>query len=358
MKSLVNQGNGVMRARTRLRLFGLGLACWLSTACSALDSMYLLVPPNPGNPIRTVAVLPLVNNTNDVVAPQYVRDELVLRLQALQYAVQPVLQTDQILRDQLGITLGRQLDLATVPQLKAALGVDGLIFGVLDDFATKNFGLLTEKRSRARFSFINASDGLQIWASGAGVIGRIRVVGGTAGKVALGFEAASRLEAAKESAGQAQKTAGGQSVGKLPGGLDLVPAPWFTIPTVEIGQEPTGGDKAKQEGGNVGAGLAAGLGEQLIERAAGKPLYQEVRLMLNLLLRPDAVAAADALALQRLEQLLAGRNPRINREQIMAEIATKVAEMNTIRSLRPLPVGPGAIHAAPGPAPVGNQPLP
>lgn len=299
-----------MRIRSALLAPGLGLVCWLSTACSALDSMYLRVAPNPGNPIRTVAVLPLVNNTNDVGAPQHVRDELIVRLQALQYAVQPVLQTDQILRDQLGITLGRQLDLATVPQLRDALGVDGLVFGVLDDFATKNFGLLTEKRSRVRLSFINASDGSQIWASGAGAIGRIRVVGGTAGKVAAGFEAASRLEAAKESAEQAQKITSGQSVGKLPGGLDLVPAPWFTIPTVEIGEEPTGENKAKKEGGNVAGGLMVGLGEQLIERAAGKPLYQEVRLMLNLLLRPDAVAALEAAAVQRLERTLAGGRAR------------------------------------------------
>jgi hypothetical protein len=341
-----------MRARAALLVPGLGLTCWLLTACSALDSMYLRIAPNPGNPIRTVAVLPLINNTNDVVAPQYVRDELVARLQALQYVVQPVLQTDQILRDQLGITLGRQLDLATVQQLSASLGVDGLLFGVLDDFSTKAFGLLTEKRGRMRLSLVHASDGSQMWASGAGVIGRIRVVGGAAGKVAAGFEAASRLEAAKESAEQAHKLSGGQSVGKLPGGLDLAPAPWFTIPTVEVGQEPTGGDKAKQEGGNVGAGLAAGLGEQLIERAVGKPLYQEVRLMLNLLLRPDAVAVLEAAAVQRLERTLASGRTR-TKEQLAMEIATKSAELNTIRLLRPLPVGPGPLPLA---APTAHEP--
>jgi hypothetical protein len=346
-----------MHARTVRRLLALWLLCWLSTACSALDAMYRHVPPDPGNPIKTVAVLPLINNTNDVTAPQYIRNELIARLQALQYAVQPALQTDQILRDQLGITLGRQLDMATVQQLHESLGTDGVIFGVLDNFSTKAFGLLTEKRARLRLSLVNASDGSPMWTNGAGVIGRIRVVGGTAGKVALGFEVTSRLEAARESAEQAQQIAGGQTVGKLPDGLDRVPAPWFTIPTVEVGQEPTGAGKAKQEGGNVGAGLAAGLGEQLIERAVGKPLYQETRLMLNLLLRPDAVAAADALALQRLEQLLAGRRPHINREQIAVEIATKAAELNTIRLLRPLPIGPGAARL-PGPAPVGEQALP
>lgn len=224
----------VVRTVRRIALVAVLLS--VLPACSALDAMYLHISPNPGNPIKTIAVLPLINNTNDVIAPQYVRDELILRLQALQYAVQPALQTDQILRDQLGITLGRQLDMAAVQQLREALGKDGLLFGVLDDFSTKTFGLLTEKRSRLRLSFINAADGTPIWAGGAGVIGRIRVVGGTAWKVALGLEATSRLEAAKESAEQAQKFAGRESIGQLPGGLGRVPAPWFTIPTVEVGQ--------------------------------------------------------------------------------------------------------------------------
>ena len=79
--------------------------------------------------------------------------------------------------------------------------------------------------------------------------------------------------------------------------------------------------------------------------------------MLNLLLRPDAVAVLEAAALQRLERTLAGGRTR-TKEQLVMEIATKAAELNTVRLLRPLPVGPGAIHMAPGPAPVGNQPLP
>ena len=107
----------------------------------------------------------------------------------------------------------------------------------------------------------------------------------------------------------------------------------------------------------MGAGLAAGLGEQLIERAVGKPLYQEVRLMLNLLLRPDAVAVLEAAAVQRLERTLASGRTR-TQEQLAMEIATKSAELNTIRLLRPLPVGPGALPVTPSPAPVGNQPLP
>lgn len=344
----------MLSARTASSLIGVAILSLVLSACSPLhDPMYRRIAPDVANPIRTVAVLPLVNNTNDVEAPGYVREELILRLQAMQYRVQPVLQTDQVLRDHMGITLGRQLDMVAVQEIGKALGVDGLVYGVLDDFATTMAGVLTEKKARARFALVRTSDGSPFWSSGAGVIGRIRVSGGVSGKIATGLEAGSRVQAAKESAEQTKQAAGGESVGRLPGGLDQVPAPWFTLPTVELG-----GDKDKQkgrEGENVAAGLMLGLGERLVEKAVGKPLYQEVRLMMNLIVRPDAVAAMEAAALQRLERRVAGGTT--TQEQLALEIATKAAELNTIRLLRPLPVGPGAIGVS-GPAPVGNQPLP
>lgn len=325
--------------RARSAYWIIGLLLW--AACSPLhDPMYRRIAPDLTNPIKTVAVLPLVNQTNDVEAPGYVREELVLRLQAMQYRVQPTRETDQILRDRLGITLGRQVDMTTPQALGASLGVDGVVYGVLDDFSTTVAGVLTEKKVRARFTLVRAADGSLFWSNGAGVIGRIRVSGGVSGKVATGLEAASRVQAAKETAEQAVRATGAESPGRLPGGLDGVTAPWFTLPTVEIGgsKEPRQG----AEGENVAAGLALGLGERLVEKAVGKPLYQEVRLMMNLIVRPDAVAAAEAAALQRLERRVAGGSA--SKEQLGMEIATKAAELKAIRLLRALPPGPGAIN--------------
>ncbi len=341
----------MLPARVSFWIIGLLL---VAAACSPLrDPMYRRIAPNAANPIRTVAVLPLVNQTNDVEGPDYVREEMILRLQALHYAVQPAAQTDQLLRDRMGITLGRQLDLATTRQLADALGADGLMYGVLDDFNTTIAGVLTEKKVRARFALVQAADGAPVWTGGAGVIGRIKVSGGVSGKVATGLEAKSRLEAAGESSEQAKKAAGPEPSGRLPGGLDRVTAPWFTLPTVEIGGER--GKQRDKEGGKVAAGLMLGLGERLVEKAVGKPLYQEVRLMMNLIVRPDAVAALEAAALQQLERRMA--RGMTTKEQVALEIATKAAELNTIRLLQPLPAGPGVMDV-PSPAPVSNQPLP
>jgi hypothetical protein len=325
------------------RMISAALVLALLPACSPLhDPMYRRIAPDVTNPIKTVAVLPLINNTNDVEAPGYVREELVLRLQAMQYAVKPTLQTDQILRDQMGITLGRQLDMATAQEIGKALGVDGLMFGVLDDFSTTIAGVLTEKKVRARVALVRTPDGVSFWSNGAGVIGRIKVSGGVSGKVATGLEAGSRVQTARESAEQAKKATGVESVATLPAGLGRVTAPWFTLPTVEIG-----GDKEKhkgKEGEKVAAGLMLGLSERMVEKAVGKPLYQEVRLMMNLIVRPDAVAALEAAALQRLEHRIVGGTA--TKEQLALEIATKAAELNTIRLLRPLPVGPGSLPPA------------
>lgn len=335
-----------MPAQVSIWIVGLLLAC---AACSPLhDPMYRRIVPDASNPIRTVAVLPLVNQTNDVEAPDYVREEMILRLQAMQYRVQPAPQTDQLLRDRMGITLGRQTELTTSRELARVLGVDGLMYGVLDDFNTTIAGVLTEKKVRARFMLVRAADGLPFWSGGAGVIGRIRVSGGVSGKVATGLEAKSRVEAAKESAQESQRPTGGETIARLPVGLDTVPAPWFTLPTVEIGADR---EKRKgKEGEQVVAGLMLGLGERLAEKAVGKPLYQEVRLMMNLIVRPDAVAAIEAAALQRLERRVAGG--ATTQDQLVLEIATKAAEVSTIRLLRPLPVGPGTFPP-PGPASPG-----
>jgi hypothetical protein len=79
--------------------------------------------------------------------------------------------------------------------------------------------------------------------------------------------------------------------------------------------------------------------------------------MLNLLLRPDSVAAMEALAVQRFEQNLAGGRAK-SREQLTMEITTKMAELNTIRLLRPLPIGPGAMNIVGEPTAHPGTPAP
>lgn len=50
-----------------------GILLFVTTACAPTLPQ---ITRDPSNPIRTVAVLPLVNHTNDVEGPAYVRDLL------------------------------------------------------------------------------------------------------------------------------------------------------------------------------------------------------------------------------------------------------------------------------------------
>ncbi|MDY6832311.1 MAG: DUF799 family lipoprotein [Thermodesulfobacteriota bacterium] len=128
-----------------------------------------LIPPNPANPIQTVAVLPLVNNTTDVGAPQMVREKLAAAIASRHYAVMPIADTDRILRDRLGVTLGGQLDMAPLDTLRRELQVDGLIYGTLMDFSEKTTGLYNEKKVRAKFHMVETATGRTVWKNGLGV---------------------------------------------------------------------------------------------------------------------------------------------------------------------------------------------
>lgn len=126
-------------------------------------------PPDPANPIRTIAVLPVYNISNDVEGPEMIRREIEARVQGMHYDSMPLADVDRILRDGFGITLGAQLQMATPKELGEALGVDGLIYGYLLDFDDITTGIYNSRRVRAGFRLINAKTGEAVWSRGQGV---------------------------------------------------------------------------------------------------------------------------------------------------------------------------------------------
>lgn len=151
----------------------------LFTGCMTMPT----IPPNPSNPIHTVAVLPLVNDTADVEAPQMVREKLAVAVGKRHYNVMPIAETDTILRDRMGITLGGQLEAATVAKLKENLNVDGLIYGTLMDFKEATTGLYNVRKVRGKFRLVNASNGNTMWQNGIGIKSENKM-SGAAGLVA------------------------------------------------------------------------------------------------------------------------------------------------------------------------------
>lgn len=246
--------------------------------CVTTPERIQTILPDPTNPIKTVAILPMVNNTNDVEAPNYVREELAKRMRTLHYAVRPIEQTDQILRDKMGITLGAQLDMTTAQETGKTLGVDGVVYGALEDFVTKSAIMMQEKRVRARFALVKTADGARFWGNGAGVISR-SMYSRTA--VGSGLEALSRREAAVESKSERKKlTRSGttETAKGLPGGLEAIPSPWVELP-VDVVEKKKGDLLEAAIGGVVQATVG-----RVLEKAFGVEYSTEVDLMFKLII--------------------------------------------------------------------------
>ena len=140
--------------------------CALVGACVTLPP----VTPNPGSPVKSLAILPVVNNSVDVDGPAAVQEALYQ--EALHYhfpVVKPNAETNQILKDQMSLTLGSQLDMATPQKLGTALGVDAVMYASLEDFSQKITGIYNVKRVRIRAKLVDCKTGEVLWKNGIGI---------------------------------------------------------------------------------------------------------------------------------------------------------------------------------------------
>lgn len=113
---------------------------------------------NPSNPIKTVAVLPVLNHTTDVEAPEKIRQAFEKELGYYGYNSKPLAEVNQILKNELGITLGKQLDLTNPVELGKKLGVDAVIYGALYDYDEKTTGVLDIRRVKVGYKLVIARD--------------------------------------------------------------------------------------------------------------------------------------------------------------------------------------------------------
>ncbi len=233
----------------------IGMALMLLAACAGMQG----IAPNPSNPIRTVAILPFVNNTNDVDGPVYVRALFAEELDKHQYVVKPLTEVDQILKDQMSVTLGKQLDMATPAQLGQTLGVDGVIYGSLDEFNQIMTGVYNVKKVRARVKLVNCKTGQTVWRNGIGV--KSAQGTGKAGTAVTGVSAVVDAKSAGDDL--------------LPLFGDPITAPWFELPPIVVG---------KDTGQDYGLALAATLGERIVTRTMKAPLPVESKAVVGILL--------------------------------------------------------------------------
>jgi hypothetical protein len=191
------------------------------------------LPYNSNNPLKHVAVLPMKNDTNDVDGPNVMRQKMVEALENRSYVVKDLKETDQILRDQMGITLGGQLDLTTAQKLGEALGVQGVLYGTLMDFDETTTGVINVKKVRGKFRLVNTATGEEMWARGLGVRSEVKMEG-------AGGSAAAALTRAADARDK--------------------DVPWVTI------------DSRTSDNSSVGKSFVQGLGTKLAYKAIGRHL--------------------------------------------------------------------------------------
>jgi hypothetical protein len=211
-----------------------GIAILMALAACAVPHPPL--PYDAGNPLKRVAVLPMRNDTTDVEGVDIMRKKMAHALERRSYVVQDMKETDQILRDRMGITLGGQLELATASQIAETLGVEGLLYGTLMDFDELTTGAINVKKVRGKFRLVNAATVQVLWQRGMGVRSEMAMAGNAGTAAAIAARAVDARD--KE-------------------------VPWVTIKTTSTGSS------------KYGESLAIGLGTRLISKAVGMHLDHE-----------------------------------------------------------------------------------
>ncbi len=144
------------------------------------------------NPVRHVALMPMKNDTTDVDGPNVVRKKMAAMLEERAYLVKNVKETDQLLRDLMGINLGGQLDMTTAQKIGEVLGVEGVLYGNLMDFDETTTGVYNARKVRATFKLVNTVTGQTTWTGKLGVKSEVRMSGrsgAAASAVARGSDA-------------------------------------------------------------------------------------------------------------------------------------------------------------------------
>jgi len=150
------------------KIFRLGWAAKVGLLVVLASLMLGCIPtpqPDASNPIRTVAILPFSNMSNNIDAPMQVREELSRQLTAKFYRVKDLHEIDQTLVDELGITLGEQLEDVELREIASKIQADAFIFGHVSHFDSTIAGVINTNRVAAKMEMVQVGTQQVVWSS-------------------------------------------------------------------------------------------------------------------------------------------------------------------------------------------------
>ena len=108
-----------------------------------------------------VAVAPMENMSNDLSASDIIRDAFVEEVARKGFGVVPVVESDRILRETLGISYGGQLPSTTPEEVCKALGVEAVFYGDVLEFGKTTTGVFNSSTVAAAFRMYRKDGALQ-----------------------------------------------------------------------------------------------------------------------------------------------------------------------------------------------------
>lgn len=196
--------------------------------------------PDLSNPVRTVAILPFSNMSNNVDAPARVRATLAKTLTSKFYRVIPIEEIDQTLVDELGITLGEQLVDVEFNEIASKIKCDAFVFGDITHYDSTIAGVLNTNKVSAKMRMVQVGTQTELWSSHIGAKSETSA-GGLGSLLSLGSAIADGTDEEIQ---------------------------WITV------------ESEQQQGGLLG-GLVSGLVKKTVNSAFGVDLNKETVAMIN-----------------------------------------------------------------------------
>ena len=109
-----------------------------------------------------VAVAPMENRTNDLSGSDIIRDAFAEGVTRKGFAVNPVAESDRILRETLGISYGGQLPATSPEEVCKAIGVEGVFYGEVQEWSKTTTGIYNSSTVSAAFRLYR-KDGKLLW---------------------------------------------------------------------------------------------------------------------------------------------------------------------------------------------------
>jgi hypothetical protein len=117
-------------------------------------------PPAPTGP--KVAVAPMENRSNDITASEIIRSAFIGEIAKRGWNVVPTEESDQALRETLGVSYGGQLASTTPEEVCRALKVEGVFYGEVQEWNKTTTGVYNNVTVIASFE-LYGKDGSRLW---------------------------------------------------------------------------------------------------------------------------------------------------------------------------------------------------